>query len=62
MDLLERQLKKHSDKLKMRAEETFKIKSTYGEIFTTKDIEKELQKFKLKVRVMSFIFVFKNLV
>lgn len=49
MDLLERQLKKHSDKLKMRAEETFKIKSTSGEIFTTKDIEKELQKFKLKV-------------
>ncbi|KLO06352.1 hypothetical protein SCHPADRAFT_882928 [Schizopora paradoxa] len=49
MDLLERQLKKHSDKLKMRAEETFKIKSNSGEIFTTKDIEKELQKFKLKV-------------
>ena len=38
MDLLERQLKKHSDKIKMRAEETFKIKSTSGEIFTTKDI------------------------
>lgn len=52
MDLLERRLKKHSDKLKARAEEAFKFKSPSGEIFVAKDLEKEVQKFKLKVCFM----------
>lgn len=57
IDLLQRRLSKQSDKLKMRAEETFndvfkkdvfkkdlfKIKAPSG------DIEREMQKFKLKV-------------
>lgn len=50
MDLLERRIKKHSDRLKMKAEEAFKIKGTSGDILKTKDIEREVQKFKLKVR------------
>ena len=49
MDLLERRLKKQRDKIKMRAEEAFKLKSPSGEVLRAKDIEKELQKFKLKV-------------
>ncbi|EJD01279.1 uncharacterized protein FOMMEDRAFT_110967 [Fomitiporia mediterranea MF3/22] len=49
MDLLERRLKKHSDKLKMRAEEAFKFKTPAGELFVAKDLDKEVQKFKLKV-------------
>ena len=53
LDLLQRRLSKQSDKLKMRAEETFndvfkkdlfKIKAPSG------DLEREMQKFKLKVR------------
>ncbi len=52
LDLLQRRLSKQSDKLKMKAEETFndvfkkdlfKIKAPSG------DIEREMQKFKLKV-------------
>jgi hypothetical protein len=54
MDLLERRLKKHSDRLKMKAEETFKIKGTSGDLLKTKDIEREVQKFKLKVRSSNF--------
>lgn len=49
MDLLERRLKKHSDKLKLRAEEAFKFKSPSGDLFATKDIDREVQKFKFKV-------------
>ncbi|PAV21114.1 integral to membrane [Pyrrhoderma noxium] len=49
MDLLERQLKKHSERLKTRAEEAFKLKTPSGDIFAAKDLEREVQKFKLKV-------------
>lgn len=51
MDLLERRLKKHSDRLKLRAEEAFKFKAPSGDLFATKDIniDREVQKFKLKV-------------
>ena len=49
MDLLERRLKKHSDKLKMRAEEAFKFKAPSGDLFASKDIDREVQKWKLKV-------------
>lgn len=52
MDLLERRLKKHSEKLKSRAEEAFKFKQPSKELFASnvRDIEREVQKYKLKVR------------
>lgn len=53
MDLLERRLKKHSDKLKLRAEEAFKFKAPSGDLFAGKDIDREVQKFKLKVCLLS---------
>ena len=56
MDLLERRLKKHSDKLKLRAEEAFKFKAPSGEIFHAKELEREVQKFKLKVRILLELF------
>ncbi|KAL5487883.1 hypothetical protein ACEPAI_5991 [Sanghuangporus weigelae] len=49
MDLLERRLKKHSDRLKIRAEETFKFKAPSGDLFVGKDLDREVQRFKLKV-------------
>ena len=56
MDLLERRLKKQTDKLKMRAEEAFKFKAPSGERFVAKDLEREVQKFKLKVNMLPTIF------
>ena len=50
MDLLERRIKKHSDRLKMKAEEAFNFKHASGDLLKTKDIEREVQKFKFKVR------------
>ena len=56
MDLLERRLKKHYDKLKLRAEEASKFKPPSGELFAAgKDIDKEVQKFKLKVNFITCI-------
>lgn len=60
LDLLQRQLSKHSDRLKMKAEEKFnnvlkkndvltKLKSQSGDLLPD-NVEKEMQKFKLKVR------------
>ena len=51
MDLLERTLKKQRDKLKKRAEYALKnAKTPTSDIAKTRgDIERELQKFKLKV-------------
>ncbi|GJJ11729.1 hypothetical protein Clacol_005967 [Clathrus columnatus] len=50
IDLLERHLKKQGDKLKIRAEEALKrTKTPMGEFRYSVDLEKELQKFKLKV-------------
>ena len=54
MDLLERQLKKHSDRLKLRAEEAFKFKAPSGDIFAARDFEREVQKFRLKVCFIIF--------
>jgi hypothetical protein len=52
LDLLERRLKKHGDKLKTRAEEALKrTKSPMGEFRYSVDLEKEMQKFKFKVRM-----------
>ena len=48
MDLLERRIKKHSDRLKMKAEEAFNFKHASGDLLKTKDIEREVQKFKIK--------------
>lgn len=56
MDLLERRIKKHSDRLKMKAEEAFKITGASGDLLKTKDIEREVQKFKLKVRSKLFSY------
>ncbi|KAF8528917.1 hypothetical protein BU17DRAFT_37383 [Hysterangium stoloniferum] len=50
IDLLERRFKKHSEKLKVRAEEALKrTKTPTGEFKYAVDIDKEMQKFKLKV-------------
>ena len=64
VDLLQRKLQKHSDRLKMRAEETFKIKDLKIKDLKLKDLsigdlsgdvlaenlEREIKSFKLKVR------------
>lgn len=50
MDLLERRLKSHGEKLKVRANEQLaKIKTPTGEFQYPKDIEHEVKKFKVKV-------------
>ncbi|KZW03895.1 hypothetical protein EXIGLDRAFT_758211 [Exidia glandulosa HHB12029] len=49
VDLLERNLKKHSDKIKLRAEEALKrTRPPSGELMP-KDLEREIQKFKLRI-------------
>lgn len=54
IDLLERHLKKQGDKLKIRAEEALKrTKTPTGEFRYSVDLEKEMQKFKVKVRRLS---------
>lgn len=51
IDLLERHLKKQSDKLKIRAEEALRrTKTPIGEFRYSVDLEKEMQKFKVKVK------------
>lgn len=58
MDLLERRLKKHSERIKSRAEEAFKFKQPPKDLFAAnvRDIEREVQKYKLKVRPHTLIF------
>lgn len=60
LDLLQRRLSKHSDRLKLKAEskfndvlkkDVFKIKSN-GDLLTN-NLDKEMQKFKLKVRPLA---------
>ncbi|ESK93612.1 integral to membrane protein [Moniliophthora roreri MCA 2997] len=48
VDLLQRKLQKHSDRLKMKAEETFKIRDLSGDLLA-ENFEKEVKNFKLKV-------------
>jgi hypothetical protein len=50
VDLLQRKLQKHSDRLKMKAEETFKIKDLSGDMLA-ENFDREVGRFKLKVRV-----------
>lgn len=65
LDLLQRQLSKHSDRLKMKAEEKFngvfkkndvltKLKSQSGDLLPD-NVEKEMQKFKLKVPLRALL-------
>jgi len=64
VDLLQRKLQKHSDRLKMKAEEAFKInnlkikdlkiKDLSGDILA-ENLEKELKNFKLKVCMLTRI-------
>jgi len=53
VDLLQRKLQKHSDRLKLKAEETFKIKDLKikdlsGDLLT-ENLEREIKNFKIKV-------------
>ncbi|KAG6865995.1 hypothetical protein C0991_009667 [Blastosporella zonata] len=48
VDLLQRQLQKHSDRLKMKAEETFKLKELSGDALA-ENFEREFKNFKVKV-------------
>lgn len=54
VDLLQRKLQKHSDRLKMKAEETFKIKDmTINDLsgdMLAEHFEREFKSFRLKVR------------
>lgn len=51
VDLLQRKLQKHSDRLKMKAEE-FKIRDLSGDLLA-ENFDREFKNFKLKVRVAS---------
>ncbi|KAJ7122807.1 hypothetical protein C8R44DRAFT_621827 [Mycena epipterygia] len=48
VDLLQRKLQKHSDRLKMKAEETFKIRDLSGDLLA-ENFEREFKGFKLKI-------------
>lgn len=48
VDLLQRKLQKHSDRLKMKAEE-FKIRDLSGDLLA-ENFDREFKNFKLKVR------------
>ncbi|KAK7061395.1 integral to membrane protein [Favolaschia claudopus] len=48
VDLLQRKLQKHSDRLKMRAEETFKIRDLSGDALA-ENFEREFKSFRLRV-------------
>lgn len=58
LDLLQRRMTKHSDRLKMKAQskfndvfkkDVFKLKSVNGDLLTD-NLDREMQKFKLRVR------------
>lgn len=54
VDLLQRKLQKHSDRLKLKAEETFKIKDLKikdlsGDLLA-ENLEREIKSLKVKVR------------
>lgn len=66
IDLLQRNLAKQSDKLKMKADRAFQdllkkdiikqMKSPSGEVLTD-NLEREMAKFKLRVRLLPFQLV-----
>jgi len=49
VDLLQRKLQKHSDRLKLKAEETFKIKDLSGDLLA-ENFDREFKGFKVRVR------------
>ena len=60
VDLLQRKLQKHGDRLKLKAEETFKIKDLKIKDLKIKDLsgdllsenfEREIKNFKLRVKI-----------
>jgi hypothetical protein len=53
IDLIQRSFQKHSDRLKMKAEE-FKIRDISGDVLA-ENLEREIKNFKLKVRFASFL-------
>ena len=54
LDLFERRLKKHSDRLKFKAEEA--LRRTRTPIQGEMDFDKEIQKFKIKVITTEFLY------
>ncbi|TFK43316.1 hypothetical protein BDQ12DRAFT_731351 [Crucibulum laeve] len=48
VDLIQRKLQKHSDRLKLKAEETFKIRDLSGDLLT-ENFEREIKNFKLRL-------------
>jgi len=48
LDLLQRQIQKHSDRLKMKAEVALKKRAQSGD-FLTENFDREIKNFKLKV-------------
>jgi hypothetical protein len=55
LDLIQRSLQKHSDRLKMRAEETletFKIRDLSGDLLA-ENFDREVRGFKLKASIVS---------
>jgi hypothetical protein len=58
IDLLERRIKKHSDRLKMKAGGAFKLAGTPTADLYTKDMEKEIQRFKEKVYLFPMLAPF----
>lgn len=51
VDLLQRRLQKHSDRLKLRAEETFKLRDLSGDLLA-ENFDREFKGFKIKVRIV----------
>jgi hypothetical protein len=49
LDLLQRQIQKHSDKLKSKAEEALKKRVQSGDLLA-ENFDREVKNFKLKVR------------
>ncbi|KIY71813.1 hypothetical protein CYLTODRAFT_441049 [Cylindrobasidium torrendii FP15055 ss-10] len=52
VDLLQRKLQKHSDRLKLKAEERFKLPELKGDALA-ENLDREIKNFKLKVRKVS---------
>lgn len=48
LDLLQRQIQKHSDRLKTKAEEALKKRTQSGDVLA-ENIDREIKNFKLKV-------------
>jgi hypothetical protein len=53
IDLLQRSLQRHSDRLKLNAEKAFKIRSPSGDVLSkevlSENFDREVKNFKLKV-------------